>query len=128
MLMAALTGASAVALAALSACAHPARVNARTQSPDPDGCFVIMYQGVEFDGERRLINGPKRIDDLSSLGPEWTQEVGSLRVGDAAIVAVHSREELFGRTLNVAAGTSVPILEYLFPGPVRSMSVQCARR
>jgi len=117
-----------VVLTLQAACAHSPRLDRPGQAPDPRGCFVYIYQLDEFGGERRLINGPAQISDTSYLVGQWAQGVSSLRVGDAATVEVHSRTDFFGRSLGLASGTSVPLLQAFFRDPIMSLLVECDRR
>lgn len=100
------------------------------QAPDPNGCYVFVYEQPEFSGARYVLNGPRRFRTLNStLGagePGWNNRIRSLRVGEAAGLTVFTETSFGGRSMRFLSGAAHPQLEPAFAGHIQSAVLECS--
>jgi hypothetical protein len=114
---------------ALLAGSTPTVTSARWQAPNPNGCYVYVYENADFSGARHVFNGPARIRSLKrtlsagELG--WDNRIRSLRVGEAAVVTVFTEISFGGRSTRFQAGSAHPQLEPAFAGHIQSAVLEC---
>jgi hypothetical protein len=100
------------------------------QAPNPNGCFVYVYESAEFSGARYVLNGPARFRTLSrtlsagELG--WDNRIRSLRVGETAILTVFTETSFAGRSTRFTSGTAHPQLAPAFAGHIQSAVLECS--
>jgi hypothetical protein len=99
------------------------------QAPNPNGCFVYVYDSAEFAGARYVFNGPARFRTLNrtlsagELG--WDNRIRSLRVGETALLTVFTETSFGGRSTRFTAGTAHPQLPPAFAGHIQSAVLEC---
>lgn len=96
-------------------------------APDPNGCYVQVYDGERFLGARDFINGPRRYATLRGLpnGAVWANRIRSLKVGPAATVTVWSDPDFQGRSMQIRVDRAYSALIEGFVAEIESMDVQC---
>jgi hypothetical protein len=116
----------AATVLAASTSADPASIS---QAPNPNGCFVYVYENPEFAGARYVFNGPARFRTLNrtlstgELG--WDNRIRSLRVGEAATFTVFTDTSFAGRSTRFTAGSAHRQLAPAFAGHIQSAVVEC---
>jgi hypothetical protein len=119
----------AILILALLTPSTPGRSAPLSQAPNPNGCFVYVYDSVEFSGARYVFNGPARFRTLNrtlstgELG--WDNRIRSLRVGEAATFTVFTETSFSGRSTRFTPGTAHPQLLPAFAGHIQSAVVEC---
>jgi Peptidase inhibitor family I36 len=115
----------------LLAASPPAGPLSALQSPNPNGCYVYVYENAEFAGARYVFNGPARFRTLKRTLSEgelsWDNRIRSLRVGEAATVTVFTETSFAGRSTRFTAGTAHPRLEPAFAGHIQSAVLECSQ-
>ena len=98
-----------------------------TPAPNPNGCFLFLYDRAGFNGSRYLVNGPVRLASLDRMASDsdWNRRIQSLEVGSATSVALFTGENFSGRTTTVPPATRAPSLTTEFAGQVRSLTLSC---
>ena len=101
--------------------------NVATLAPNPNGCFLFIYDRTGFSGSRSLVNGPVRLASLDRIGGDshWNRRIQSLEVGSAASVALFTAENFSGRTTTFSPATRAPTLTSEFAGRIRSLTLSC---
>ncbi len=96
-------------------------------APDPNGCYVQVYEGDRFIGASDFINGPRRYATLGGLpnGANWSNRIRSVKVGPAATITVWTDAEFQGRSLHMAVDRAFSALIEGFVASIESMDVQC---
>jgi len=96
--------------------------------PNPDGCFVQVWDGPRFTGRNQFVNGPRSYPTLSALANEedWTKNIRSARAGPAATVTAWTRQNLSGASFVLQADREYPTLPLDFDRAIQSMSISCA--
>lgn len=93
--------------------------------PNPQGCFIQVWDQPGFAGESEFLNGPRRYDDLDDLpgGSRWKRRVRSVRLGPSAQAIAWSDERFEGRDVRLVtnAGRDFERL----PERVESLEIQC---
>ena len=71
---------------AIAACGHPAPPHAAASGPNPNGCYVQVFDMNRFAGVSDILNGPMRYATLTTLpnGARWSKRIRSVRMGPIA--------------------------------------------
>src|SRR5258706_6357109 len=66
--------------------------------PNPDGCFVQVWDGQRFMGGSQFVNGPRSYPTLNALATEegWAKRIRSAQAGPAATVTALTAGNLTG--------------------------------
>lgn len=99
------------------------------RAPNPNGCYVFLYDGDGFSGAGVVLNGSSRWRGLTQLPTSnranWDKRIRSLRVGNTATVGVYTERDFKGQFLEFAPGTDHPTLNPIFSARIRSVVLQC---
>lgn len=116
----------ALLMIAVIACAARPQDPQRTM-PNPDGCFVQIWDAPRFTGMQDFINGPRAYANLRDLpgGRLWNDRIRSAQVGPAATAMAWSDENFQGASLRLSANDEYPLLPQEFAGRIESMDVMC---
>ncbi len=98
--------------------------------PNPDGCFVQVWDGQRFMGGSQFVNGPRSYPTLNALATEegWAKRIRSAQAGPAATVTAWTGENLTGVNFVLQADHEYPTLPPGFDRTIASMSISCAFR
>jgi len=98
--------------------------------PDPQGCFVQVWNNAGFAGFSDFINGPNRYVHLRDLPQRrsWKDRIGSLRLGPAATAVVWSGEEFRGESLQLTADSHEQKTFASLPMKIQSLDIRCDAR
>lgn len=95
--------------------------------PNPDGCFVQVWEQPSFTGASDYINGPRRYPTLRDMPGrrDWRNRIRSMKVGPSSVVTVWSQENFDGNTLLATKNVAHPALPDEWAGRIESMAVEC---
>ena len=98
--------------------------------PNPEGCFVQVWNDAGFAGFSDFINGPNRYVHLRDLPHRrtWKDRIGSLRLGPAATAVVWSGEEFSGESLLLTADSRNQQAFAALPMKIQSLDIRCVTR
>jgi hypothetical protein len=117
-----------IVLAAAVSCARPI-VDAWPAAPNPNGCYVTVFDAPQFVGVRDVWNGPGRWPTLDGLQRTrrqgWRDQIRSLHVGPAATVTLFTESGFRGNSVRMNANTSQPELDAKFSGRIESLELTC---
>jgi hypothetical protein len=120
-------GAVMVATVAVG-CARPPR-SVSLPAPNPNGCYVIVYEHADFRGVVDVFNGPARwptLDDLQGMNLEsWRNRIRSLRVGSAATVSAYSDRAFRGQSQRFEPGSEHPRLPAGLSARIEALGLSC---
>jgi hypothetical protein len=96
--------------------------------PNPEGCFVQVWDHPGFTGASEFLNGPRRYDQLKDLpgGSSWKRRVRSIRLGPSAEAVAWSSERFAGRNVRLTTKEQGGGFDTL-PERVESLEIQCTR-
>ena len=117
-------------LASGCASARPTTARGRFPAPNPNGCYVIVYDGVEYRGVGDVFNGPGRWTRLERLAgtnqSNWRNRIRSLHVGKLATLTVYVDQAFVGQSQRFSPSTDRPRLDAPFSGRIESLEISCA--
>lgn len=117
-------------LLAAAGCGHP-RQYVGLPAPDPQGCYVMVYDQPQFRGIGDVLNGPGRWPTLEGLRQtnekSWRNRIRSLQVGRAASVTVYTDAAYAGDSRQFDPKSEHPRLEPTISGQIESLQLRCLR-
>jgi hypothetical protein len=114
-------------------CTHTPQPSGRGRfpAPNPNGCYVIVYEGADFRGVGDVFNGPgrwRRLHPLTQTNEtNWRNRIRSLHVGSLATVTVFTDEDFRGESQRLSSATDHPRLDARVSGRVESLEIACPR-
>ena len=98
-----------------------------TTMPNPEGCFVQVWDGPQLTGITDYINGPKAYLTLRDLpgARVWRNRIRSVKTGVAARATVYGEENFQGPTLRLLPDREYRTFAEGLSGRIASMNVEC---
>jgi hypothetical protein len=95
--------------------------------PNPDGCFVQVWDAPRFDGITDYINGPRTYTNLRDLpgGRLWNDRIRSAKVGPGAQAAAYTDENFQGRFFPLQRDAEHKDLPAYVSGQIESLRIDC---
>ena len=95
--------------------------------PNPDGCYLLVWEQAQFLGASEYINGPRDYPNLRSLpnNRSWRNRIASVRVGPTADAMAFTDENFSGPSLRLAAGSNHSALPDGLIEEIESLRVGC---
>ena len=95
--------------------------------PNPDGCYMQVWETAEYAGMSDYINGPREYASLRRMSNNrsWQNRIVSVRVGPTATVTAFADEDFRGATLQLHADTAHRRLPGGIAGHIESVRVAC---
>jgi hypothetical protein len=117
------------ALAILAARCGRAPVHLGVPAPNPNGCYVKVFDGPEFRGLSDVWNGPLRVASLDTLRQRraqgWRDAIRSLRVGATATVTLHTATDFGGESREFGPGAEHAQLGARLSARAKSIELTC---
>ena len=110
-----------------TACAGGPATRIGMNMPNPNGCYVKVFDREQFEGTADFINGPHRYATLSELPnrAQWSKRIRSVQVGPGAVVTVWTDEDFKGASIQMKADAKYGALIDTLAGKIQSMHVSC---
>ena len=98
--------------------------------PNPDGCYMQVWETAEYAGMSDYINGPRDYASLRRMpnNRSWQNRIVSVRVGPTATITAFADEDFRGATLQLHSDTAHRQLPGGIAGQIESVRVSCARK
>jgi hypothetical protein len=100
------------------------------RAPNPNGCYLMIFEQPAFAGSADVLNGPGRWPNLKAVPetnyPDWSHRIRSLKTGSSATVTVFTETRFGGVSERYAAGTDHPSLGPEFSEKLASIDIACA--
>ena len=95
--------------------------------PNPDGCYMQVWETAEYAGMSDYINGPRDYASLRRMpnNRSWQNRIVSLRVGPTATVTAFADEDFRGAALQLHADSGHRQLPGSISGQIESVRVSC---
>ena len=114
---------------ALSSCARePRRVGLGLPAPNPNGCYVFVYDGPDWQGAGVVLNGPARWPSLEGLRANqenWRNRIRSIVVGGAATVTVYTNAAFTGVSRRFVPNSKQARLDSELSEQIESLDLAC---
>jgi hypothetical protein len=96
-------------------------------APNPNGCYIKVYDAERFGGISDFINGPMRYPMLDALpnGASWRNRIRSVQVGPAATASVWESRNFAGKSMQLRTDLPYPTLPEVFVAQIESMDIRC---
>jgi hypothetical protein len=98
-------------------------------APNPNGCYVTVFDRVGFRGIGDVWNGPGRwasLEDFRQTRRDgWRNRIRSLRVGHTATVTVFTDVDFRGESRQFPAGSEHAQLDATISARVESLEISC---
>jgi hypothetical protein len=118
-----------MAMVVVAGCAStPPEVGFRTPAPNPNGCYVFVYERPEWQGERVVLNGPDKWSNLERVllnDQDWRDRIRSLDVGPAATVTVYTDLKFMGLSRRFGPGSRPARLDGEISARIESLDLTC---
>jgi peptidase inhibitor family I36 len=113
----------------LAACGGaPPRIGLGLPAPNPNGCYVFVYEKPDWKGAGVVLNGPERWSSIERLRvdqEDWRNRIRSLDVGPAATVTVYTDPAFSGMSRRFAPGSRLASLEGEISARIESLDIAC---
>jgi hypothetical protein len=123
------TCAALMALLGITGCAHePRRVGLGVPAPNPNGCYVFVYDRRDWQGAGVVLNGPARWPNLEGLRANqenWRNRIRSVDVGPAATVTVYTDAAFTGVSRRFAPSSKQARLDSDLSARIESLDLAC---
>ena len=118
-----------VVMIAIAGCAHePRRSGLGVSAPNPNGCYVFLYDRSDWQGAGVVLDGPARwpkLEGLQTNQGNWRNRIRSVDVGPAATVTVYTDAAFSGLSRRFAPNSKQPRLESEVSARIESLELAC---
>jgi hypothetical protein len=98
-------------------------------APNPNGCYVKVFDQPQFRGAADFLNGPMRYSTLVRLanGANWANRIRSLEVGPGATATAWAEVNYAGTSMELRVDTRYPTLPSALVGTIKALDVRCTQ-
>ena len=98
-------------------------------APNPNGCYVKVFDQPQLRGAANFLNGPMRYSTLERLanGANWANRIRSLEVGPGATATAWADVNYAGASIELRVDTRYPVLPPALVGAIKSLEVRCTQ-
>ena len=116
-------------LLVLAGCASkPSREGLGLPAPNPNGCYVFVYDRPEWQGVGAVLNGPDKWSNLERLllnDEDWRNRIRSIDVGPAATVTVYTDAAFTGMSRRFGPRSKAARLDGEINARIESLEIGC---
>ena len=96
--------------------------------PNPDGCYVQVWDGPKYTGRVDYINGPLSYTHLRNMPNQrnWNRRIVSVRVGPNAIATAFPEENFRGGAYELPPRATFVTLPDTMTRGISSLRIQCS--
>jgi hypothetical protein len=97
-------------------------------APNPNGCYVFVYEQADWRGERVVLNGPGKWPSLERLrrdDKDWRKRIRSIEVGSGATVTLYTEPSFRGVSQLFGPGSVEDRLNPSMSVGIESLAVSC---
>jgi hypothetical protein len=98
-------------------------------APNPNGCYVKVFDQPQLRGAADFLNGPMRYSTLARLanGANWANRIRSLEVGPGATATAWAEVNYAGTSMELRVDTRYTTLPTGLVGSIESIDVRCVQ-
>jgi hypothetical protein len=95
--------------------------------PNPDGCFVQVWDAPHFSGAADFVNGPRVYASLRDMPGtrRWDNRIRSVKVGPAGSAMIWTDEQFQGTSMRLLTDSEYPRLTDAMDAAIESMQIEC---
>jgi hypothetical protein len=110
-------------------CGARAPRQGETTMPNPEGCFVQVWDGPRHTGITDYVNGPKPWMNLRDMpgARVWANRIRSMKTGLTARAVVYAEENFQGASIRLAPDRDYAVLPEGISGRVASVNIECVQ-
>jgi hypothetical protein len=121
---------AALAAAVIAGCAKaPVLAGLGGNAPNPNGCYVFIYDQENWRGERVVLNGPGKWQSVERLrrndDKDWRNNIRSIEVGSSATVTVYTEPNYQGVSQQFGPASDPSRLEGSLSTGIESLALSC---
>jgi hypothetical protein len=108
-------------------CGARAPRQGETTMPNPEGCFVQVWDGPRHTGITDYVNGPKAWPNLRDMpgARVWANRIRSMKTGVTARAIVYAGENFEDANIRLVPDRDYPVLPEAISGRIASMNIEC---
>jgi hypothetical protein len=96
--------------------------------PNPNGCYIFVYDQAEWRGDRAVLNGPARwrsVERLRLDDKDWRNRIRSIEVGPSASVTLYTELNYGGASQQFGPASKPARFDGGLSAGVESLDVTC---
>jgi hypothetical protein len=100
-------------------------------APNPNGCYVFVYDRADWRGERAVLNGPGKwwsVERLRLDDKNWRNEIRSIEVGPGATVTLFTELNYRGTSQQFGPASRPARFDGRLNGGVESIDLACTSK
>jgi hypothetical protein len=122
--------ATLVTLAALAGCAKQfVQGGIGGNAPNPNGCYVFLYDQIDWRGKRVVLNGPGKWGTVERLRrddeKDWRKNIHSIEVGSSATVTLYTEANYRGVSQQFGPASVQGRFSGSLTAGIESLSLSC---
>jgi hypothetical protein len=97
-------------------------------APNPNGCYVFVYEQANRLGERVILNGPGKWPSLERLrrdDKDWRKRIRSIEVGSSATVTLYTEPDFRGTSQLFGPGSDQGRFSASMSVGIQSLALSC---
>ena len=97
-------------------------------APNPNGCYVFVYDRPDWQGARAVLNGPDKWSSLERVflnDEDWRNRIRSIDVGPAATVTVYTALRFGGMSRRFGPRSKPARLDGEISARIESLELAC---
>ena len=114
---------------ALAGCARPPVIEGLGgPAPNPNGCYVFVYDQTDWRGDRAVLNGPAKwwsVERLRLDDKDWRNRIRSIEVGPTATVTLYTELNQRGASRQFGPASKPARFDDTLSGGVESIDLAC---
>jgi hypothetical protein len=116
-------------LVVLAGCAStPSQEGLGLPAPNPNGCYLFVYDQSDWQGARAVLNGPGKWSNLERVllnNEDWRNRIRSIDVGPAATVTVYTDRRFTGVSRRFGPRSKPARLDGEISARIESLDIAC---
>ena len=123
---------AALAAAVLAGCAkEPVLAGLGGNVPNPNGCYVFIYDQENWRGQRVVLNGPGKWQSVERLrrndDKDWRNNIRSIEIGSSATVTVYTELNYRGIAQQFGPASDPARFNGSLSAGIESLALSCRR-
>lgn len=122
--------AALVAVVFAGCATEPVRGGLGGTAPNPNGCYVFIYEQADWRGERVVLNGPGKWPGLERLrrdDKDWRKRIRSIEIGASATVTLYTEANYRGVSQQFGPGSDQARFNGSVSVGIESIALSCSR-
>jgi Peptidase inhibitor family I36 len=119
-----------LAAAMLAGCAkEPVLGGLGGNAPNPNGCYVFLYDQENWRGKRVVLNGPGKWQSVERLqrndDKDWRKNIRSIEIGSSATVTLYTEQNYSGVSQQFGPASDQARFNGSLSAGIESLALSC---